>query len=239
LQVPGTFGSISPGRAGLAAKIGFLQSKRLGSPGGFPVLSSMQGEQVRIMIVRAGGQQALRAWEAIILAKAAIIDPAFNLAWQLTACWFFATPEADSSQSAWPTILTSESIAGHMTDASTWDEAPRHLIRDRDGAFGPEFTGRIRAMGIRDHSTAPWSPKRNEHVERLIGSIRRESLDHLVALGGTHLRDVLKNDASYYNKVRPHLSSHEDVPDFRRTQRIGPIAAIPILGGMHHQDIRV
>jgi hypothetical protein len=80
LQVPGTFGSISPGHAGLAAKIGFLQSKRLGSPGGFPVLSSMQGEQVRIMIVRAGGQQALRAWEAIILAKAAIIDPAFNLA---------------------------------------------------------------------------------------------------------------------------------------------------------------
>ena len=65
-----------------------------------------------------------------------------------------------------------------MTDAFPWDEAPRHLIRDRDGAFSPAYTRRIRAMGIRDHPTAPRSPWQNGHVERLIGSIRRESLDH-------------------------------------------------------------
>ena len=75
---------------------------------------------------------------------------------------------------------TPQWIAGQVTDAFPWDEAPRHLIRDRDGAFGPAYTRRIRAMGIRDHPTAPHSPWQNGHVERLIGSIRRECLDHLI-----------------------------------------------------------
>ena len=83
---------------------------------------------------------------------------------------------------------TAEWIAGQVTDAFPWDEAPRHLIRDRDGAFGPAYTRRIRAMGIRDHPTAPRSPWQNGHVERLIGSIRRESLDHLIVFGEAHLR---------------------------------------------------
>ena len=126
-----------------------------------------------------------------------------------------------------------------MTDPFPFDEAPRHLIRDRDGAFGPVYTRRIRAMGIRDHPIAPRSPWQNGHVERLIGSIRRESLDHLVVFGEAHLSDVLKNYASYYNKVRPHLSLDKDAPDFRRTQKIGRIAAIPILGGLHHQYVRL
>ena len=134
---------------------------------------------------------------------------------------------------------TAEWIAGQVTEAFPWDEAPRHLIRDRDGAFGPEYTHRIRAMGIRDHPIAPRSPWQNGHVERLIGSIRRESLDHLVVFGEAHLRDVLKNYASYYNQIRPHRSLDKDAPDFRRTQKIGRIAAIPILGGLHHQYVRV
>ncbi len=134
---------------------------------------------------------------------------------------------------------TAEWIAGQVTDAFPWDEAPRHLIRDRDGAFGPAYTRRIRAMEIRDHPTAPRSPWQNGHVERLIGSIRRESLDHLVVFGEAHLRDVLKAYASYYNKVRPHLSLEKDAPDFRSTQKIGRIAAIPILGGLHHQYVRL
>ena len=113
-----------------------------------------------------------------------------------------------------------------------WNEAPCHLIRDRDGAFGPAFTRRIGAMEIRDHPIAPRSPWQNGHVERLIGSIRRESLDHPVVCGEAHLRDVLKNYASYYNKVRPHLSLDKDAPDFRRRQKIGRIAAIPVLGGL-------
>jgi len=134
---------------------------------------------------------------------------------------------------------TAEWIAGQVTDAFPWDEAPGHLIRDRDGAYGPAYTRRIRAMGIRDRPTAPRSPWQNGYVERLIGSIRRESLDHLIVFGEAHLRDVLKEYASYYNKVRPHLSLDKDAPDSRRTQKIGRIAAIPILGGLHHLYVRI
>jgi transposase InsO family protein len=107
-----------------------------------------------------------------------------------------------------------EWIAGQVTDAFPWDEAPRHLIRDRDGAFGPAYTRRIRAMGIRDHPTAPRSPWQNGHVERLIGSIRRESLDHLVVFDEAHLRGVLKAYASYYNEARTHLSLDKDARIF-------------------------
>ena len=134
---------------------------------------------------------------------------------------------------------TAEWIAGQVTDAFPWDEAPRHLIRDRDGAFGSAYTHRIRAMGIRDHPTAPRSPWQNGHVERLIGSIRRESLDHLVVFDEAQLRRVLKSYASYYNQVRTHLSLGKNAPDFRRPQKTGRIAAIPILGGLHHQYVRV
>jgi transposase InsO family protein len=134
---------------------------------------------------------------------------------------------------------TAEWIAGQVTDAFPWDEAPGHLIRDRDGAFGPVYTRRIRAMEIRDHPTAPRSPWQNGHVERLIGSIRRESLDHLIVFSEVHLRGVLKMYGSYYNKVRPHLSLYKDAPEFRLTQKMGTISAVPILGGLHHQYVRV
>jgi transposase InsO family protein len=134
---------------------------------------------------------------------------------------------------------TAEWIAGQVIDAFPWDEAPRHLLRDRDGAFGPAYTRRIRAMRIRDHPTAPRSPWQNGYVERLIGSIRRESLDHLIVFDEAHLRRVLKKYASYYNLVRTHLSLDKNAPDFRRPQKLGPIAAIPILGGLHHQYVRI
>jgi transposase InsO family protein len=132
---------------------------------------------------------------------------------------------------------TAEWIAGQVTDAFPWDEAPNHLIRDRDAAFGPAYTRRIRAMGIRDHPMAPRSPWQNGHVERLIESIRRECLDHLVAFDEAQLRRVLKNYASYYNEVRTHLSLDKDAPYFRRAQKFGRIAKIPI-GGLHQQYVR-
>ena len=134
---------------------------------------------------------------------------------------------------------TAEWIAGQVTDAFPWDEAPRHLIRDRDGAFGPAYTRRTRAMGIRDHPTAPRSPWQNGHVERLIGSIRRECLDHLVVFDEAHLRGILKAYASYYNKIRPHLSLDKNAPDFRRALPVGDIAVVSILGGLHHQYVRI
>ena len=94
-------------------------------------------------------------------------------------------------------------------------------------------------MRIRDHPTAPRSPWQNGHVERLIGSIRREALDHLIVFDEAHRRRVLKKYASYYNQIRTHLSLEKDSPDFRLRQKLGPIAAIPILGGLHHQYVRV
>ena len=90
-------------------------------------------------------------------------------------------------------------------------------------------------LGIRDRPTAPRSPWQNGHVERLIGSIRRESLDHLVVFDEAQLRRVLKNYASNYNQVRTHLSLDKNAPDFRRPRKRGLIAAISILGGLHHQ----
>jgi len=116
---------------------------------------------------------------------------------------------------------------------STWNEVPKHLLRDPDGAFGAAYTRRIRAMAIRDHPIAPRSPWQNEHVERLIGSIRRECLDHIVAFGEAHPRRTLKTYAVYYNHVRTHLSLRKGAPNFRRSQTLGSIVAMPILGGLH------
>lgn len=94
-------------------------------------------------------------------------------------------------------------------------------------------------MGIRDHPTASRSPWQNGHAERVIGSIRRESLDHFIVFGEAHLRRILKAYASYCNEVRTHLSLDKDAPDFRRAQPVGAIASLSILGGLHHQYVRV
>jgi transposase InsO family protein len=133
---------------------------------------------------------------------------------------------------------TEEWIAGQVTEAFPWNEAPRHLIRDRDGSFGTAYTRRIRAMGIRDHPVAARSPWQNGHVERLIGSVRRECLDHIVVFGEAHLRRILKAYAAYSNEIRTHLSLDKDAPNSRRSQTVGAIAAMPILGGLHHQYVR-
>lgn len=94
---------------------------------------------------------------------------------------------------------TAEWIARQITEAFPWDEAPRYLIRDRDTSYGTAVTRRLRAMGIRDRPISPRSPWQNGHVERLIGSIRRECIDHVVVFGERHLREMLANYATYYN----------------------------------------
>src|SRR6202140_4004736 len=134
---------------------------------------------------------------------------------------------------------TAEWIANQITAACGWEQAPRYLIRDRDRAYGAVFTRRLRAMGIRDRPTAPRSPWQNGHTERLIGSIRREWLDHVVVFGERHLRHVLLSYMQYYNGVRTHLSLNKDAPVSRAVQAIGHILCRPVLGGLHHQYVRI
>jgi transposase InsO family protein len=94
-------------------------------------------------------------------------------------------------------------------------------------------------MGIRDKPIAPASPWQNGFAERLIGSIRRECLDHLVILGEAHLRRILQTYAGYYSKIRTHRSLDKDTPAFRPVQRVGTITSNAILGGLHHHYVRV
>jgi transposase InsO family protein len=93
-----------------------------------------------------------------------------------------------------------------ITEAFPWHEAPRYLIRDRDGIYGAAVTRRLRAMGIRGKPISPGSPWQNGCVERLIGTIRRECLDHMIVLGEAHLRQTLGKYAAYYNESRIYRS---------------------------------
>jgi transposase InsO family protein len=133
---------------------------------------------------------------------------------------------------------TAEWVAHQITEAFPWDEAPRYLIRDRDRIYGSVVTRRLRTMGIRDRPTAPASPRQNGVVERLIGSIRRECLDHIIVLGEAHLRRILKSYARYYNETRTHLALDKDAPGFRPVQRTGVVRSRTILGGLHHHYAR-
>src|ERR1700726_3458928 len=123
------------------------------------------------------------------------------------------------------TSPTAEWIARQITEAFPWDGAPRYMVRDRDRIYGAIVTRRLRAMGIRDKPIAPASPWQNGFAERLIGSIRRECLDHAIICGEAHLRRVLKSYADYYNHFRTHRSLNKDVPVSRSVQRTGVIRA--------------
>ena len=114
-----------------------------------------------------------------------------------------------------------------------------YLIRDRDACYGNIFVRRVRSLGIRDHPTSARSPWQNGFAERLIGSIRRECLDHVVVFGEHHLRHVLTCYTDYYNAVRTHLSLGKDTPHRRSVQLAGRIQACPIIGGLHHQYVRI
>jgi len=116
---------------------------------------------------------------------------------------------------------TAEWIARQITEAFPWDEAPHYLIRDRDRIYVSVVARRF--MGIRDKPTAPASPWQNGFAERLVGSIQRECLDHIIVLGEMHLRRVLKSYADYYNSIRTHRSLNKDAPVTRQIQRIGSI----------------
>src|SRR5712692_1738403 len=125
----------------------------------------------------------------------------------------FVIVRLDRRDLVWINVTTNPTadwIARQLTEAFPWDEAPRYLIRDRDRIYGTVVTRRLRAMGIRDKPTASASPWQNGYAERLIGSIRRECVDHVIVLGEAHLRRILRSYACYYNGIRTHRSLGKD-----------------------------
>ncbi len=107
---------------------------------------------------------------------------------------------------------TQDWLSRQMTEAFPWDTAPRYLLRDRDKSYGPAFRHRVRAMGITEVITAPRSPWQNPYAERLVGSIRRECLDHVIIFSECHLRRVLSSYFQYHHEARTHLSLNKDCP---------------------------
>ncbi len=130
---------------------------------------------------------------------------------------------------------TAEWVGQQMVEAFTERDAPRYLIRDRDASYGSAFRHRIQSLGIKEVITAPRSPWQNAFAERLIGSIRRECLDHVVVLNQRHLRRLLKIYLSYYHRSRTHLALGKDAPDSRAVMNQGEIIAIPQVGGLHRR----
>jgi len=134
---------------------------------------------------------------------------------------------------------TAEWLANQITEAFPWDTAPGFVVRDNDGAYGAVFRRRLWAMGIRDHPIMPRSPWQNGYVERVIGSIRRECLDHIIVLNAVHLRRVLRAYADYYNSDRTHLGLGKDAPHSRAVEHKGRLISRAILGGLHHRYGRI
>jgi putative transposase len=124
-----------------------------------------------------------------------------------------------------------------IVEAFPWDTAPSYLIRDRDGKFGHEFNRRVSSLEIEQILTSPHSPWQNPYVERVIGSIRRECLDHVIVLNERHLRSVLRDYLDYYHRSRIHLGLGKDCPETRAAEmpEIGPVSSKPVLGGLHHR----
>ena len=135
-------------------------------------------------------------------------------------------------------ISTSRPI--QLPEAFPYDEAPGFLLRDREGIYGVDFRERIMHMGVEEVVTAPRSPWQNPYVERLIGSIRRECIDHVIVLNETHLRRVLTSYFAYYHESRAHLSLERNAPAPRRVEHPseGKVFAIPQVGGLHHRYTR-
>src|SRR6266704_3411924 len=135
---------------------------------------------------------------------------------------------------------TAHWTAQQIVDAFPDDSAPSYLLRDRDQVYGEQFRHRVKGMRIEEVLTAPHSPWQNPFAERLIGSIRRECLNHVLVLGESHLRRILARYFAYYHQARTHLALAKDAPAVRPVElpEAGRIVEIPEVGGLHHRYVR-
>ena len=132
---------------------------------------------------------------------------------------------------------TAQWTAQQIVEAFPWDTAPRYLLRDRDAIYSMAVEHRIKNIGIEEVTIAPRSPWQNPSCERLIGSIRREVLDHVIVLNDRHLRRVLTAYLSYYHRSRTHLSLEVDCPYPRAIEppEVGTVTVLPEVGGLHRR----
>jgi transposase InsO family protein len=131
--------------------------------------------------------------------------------------------------------------AQQLREAFAFTSPPKYLLRDRDSIYGLEFQNRSQALGLEEVRIAPRSPWQSPYIERLIGSVRRECLDHVIVLNQAHLHRLLKSYFSYYHRVRTHLSLQKDAPEPRPVQgpADGTIVAFDEVGGLHHRYERL
>ena len=135
---------------------------------------------------------------------------------------------------------TAEWTGQQLRNAFPFDQLPRYLLRDRDAIFGQDFRDQVRTMGMGEVLSTPRSPWQRAYVERVIGSIRRECLDHVIVFDENSLRRMLASYLDYYHRSRTHLSLGKDSPVPRPIQPpgIGPVVAVPQVGGLHHRYAR-
>ena len=131
---------------------------------------------------------------------------------------------------------TQQWILQQLREAFPWNQAPRYVLRDRDAIYGQQFAAVVQDMGMEEVLTAPRSPWQNPYVERLVGSVRRECLDHVIVWNPRSLRRILQDYFAYYEHWRTHLALAKDAPESRPVQKPeqGRIIAIPQVGGLHH-----
>ena len=132
---------------------------------------------------------------------------------------------------------TAEWTAQQLREAFPFDQIPPYLLRDRDGIFGSDFRKDVKAMGIKEVLSAPRSPWQRAYVERVIGTIRRECLDHVIVFHAASLHRHVKSFLTYYHESRTHLSLDKDAPETRpvQTADVGRSVSIPQIGGLHHR----
>ncbi|HUK37256.1 MAG TPA: integrase core domain-containing protein, partial [Vicinamibacterales bacterium] len=130
---------------------------------------------------------------------------------------------------------TSAWTAQQLVEAFPDDTAPRWLLRDRDNVYDEQVRRRIGSLGITEVVSSPRSPWQNPYVERVIGSLRRECLNHVIVLNETHLRRILRAYLAYYHRSRTHLSLAKDAPDGRACSSGDRIVVTPEVGGLHHR----
>ncbi len=135
---------------------------------------------------------------------------------------------------------TAEWTAQQLVEAFPWESPPRYLLRDRDAIYGNQFRKRVRSLGMKECPTAPRSPWQNPYAERVIGSIRRECLDHVIVLNERHLKRLLRGYFAYYHQWRTHRSLKMNSPDGRsvHSPELGEIIEFPAVNGLHHYYLR-